>query len=590
MKNRRKRQWRGGEIKRSGASCIRACNAGTAMQSRSTGEPKARATGEIAVTATIDSTNQAPPLENHNRYRGHRVLREAVAREGAAWADEELAACGQALGSSHWIAQGDAANRYPPSLHMLDRFGERSDSFEFHPAWHACLHWLKQHGLAGAAWCDERAGAQVRRAALFQLFAEIECGSLCPTTMSHSAAPVLARTPALAEPWRRLLMAAEYDPRDLPAGDKSGLLVGMGMTERQGGSDVRSNTTRAEAAGGGWYRLEGHKWFFSVPMSDAHLVTAQSPGGLSCFFMPRFGPDGRRNGIRIIRAKDKLGDHANASAEVQFDAALALLVGEEGRGLATVLEMANHTRLDCANGSAGIMRGAFAEALHHARHRRAFGKALVDQPLMANVLADMALEVAGHVALCLRVAATVDRRADEGEAALGRLLTPLVKYWVCKRTPALVAEAMEVLGGNGYVEEGRMARPFRQSPLNSIWEGSGNVMCLDVLRALARAPRVTEALVAELERACGHNRTHDRDVTHIKNMLAAGPVECEARHFAERLALVMEASLLLRAGAGPLADTFTTSRSGSSSGRAFGTLPAGSDFAAILDHAGLEPA
>jgi putative acyl-CoA dehydrogenase len=483
---------------------------------------------------TGGAANQPPPLEDHNRYLGNRALRAAVAREGAGWADGELAACGAELGSAAWIARGEDANRHPPRLVLFDRYGNRADRFEFHPAWHECLAWLRGHGLAGGTWGDSRPGAHVRRAALFQLFAEVECGSLCPATMSYGAAPLVARTPALAEPWRRLLAAPDYDARFIPAAAKRGVLIGMGMTERQGGSDVRANTTRAEFAGDGWYRLTGHKWFFSAPMCDAFFVTAQAPGGLSCFLLPRFTPDGAVNAIHLQRAKDKLGDHANASAEVEFHGALALLAGEEGRGIATVLEMANYTRLDCASGSAGVMRGALAEALHHARHRRVFGKPLVEQPLMANVLADMALEVAGHTALCLRVAATVDRQqGDEAEAVLKRLLTPLAKYWVCKRTPPLVAEAMEVIGGNGYVEEGRMARPFRQAPLNSIWEGSGNIMCLDLLRALGREARAREVLVAELERARGRNAGHDR-------------------------------------------------RGGGASGRAFGALSAATDFAAIL--------
>jgi putative acyl-CoA dehydrogenase len=361
----------------------------------------------------------------------------------------------------------------------------------------------------------------------------------------------------------------------------------MGMTEKQGGSDVRTNTTRAEPAGDGWYRLTGHKWFLSAAMSDAFLVTAQAPGGLSCFFLPRFAPDGTRNPIHIQREKDKLGDRANASAEVEFHGALARLVREEGRGLATVLDMANYTRLDCANGSAGLMRAALAQAVHHARHRHAFGQALIDQPLMRNVLADLALEVEGHIALCLYVAACVDRQdASEEAAVLKRLLTPVAKYWVCKRTPPLVAEAMEAIGGNGYVEDGPMPRLFRQSPLNSIWEGAGNIMCLDVLRVLARDPRAGAVLMAELERARARNATFDRALDAFAAQSSSAPDESDARHFVERLALLLEAALLLEDGASPLAEAFCASRLADAPGRAFGTLAAATDFCFILDRAG----
>ncbi len=537
--------------------------------------------------ATHEVRNQPPPLEHHNRYLGNRALVEALAREGAGWAHAELAACGAELGRPEWIARGELANRHPPRLKLFDRFGHRTDEFEFHPAWHECLAWLKGHGLAGGTWADTRDGAHVRRAALFQLFAEVECGSLCPTTMSYGAAPVVAREPALGEPWLRGLHSSDYDSRFVPASEKRGLMMGMGMTEKQGGSDVRSNTTRAEPAGDGWYRLTGHKWFFSAAMCDAFLVTAQAPGGLSCFFLPRFAPDGTLNAIRIQREKDKLGDRSNASAEVEFHGALARLVGEEGRGIATVLEMANYTRLDCANGSAGIMRAALAQAVHHARHRRAFGRALVDQPLMRNVLADMALEVEGHVALCLHVAACIDRQGADEEAALAkRLLTPVAKYWVCKRAPALVVEAMEATGGNGYVEEGPMPRLYRQAPVNSIWEGPGNIMCLDVLRALAREPRAGDALLAGLERARGLVPAFDTALDGLKDALRAAPAECDARRITERIALVTTAARLLADGATPLAHAFCTGRLAAPPGGAFGTLPTAIDFATLLDRAG----
>src|SRR6266581_2734076 len=384
--------------------------------------------------------NQPPPLVDYNLFTANLALRAAVAREGAPWADAQLIARGAELGSAAWFERGELANRYPPELRRYDRFGQRRDAFDFHPAWHECLAYLKRHGVAAGPWAQPGPGSHVARAALFQLFAEVECGSLCPTTMTYGAVPAVARQPELARDWLPLLVSAEYDRRFLPASEKRGATMGMAMTEKQGGSDVRANTTRAHAEGGGWYRLVGHKWFFSAPMGDAFLVTAQAPGGLSCFFLPRFVDSGRVNDIRIERAKDKMGDRSNASAEVEFRGALARLVGEEGRGLPTILEMGSYTRLDCANGSTGLMRQALSQALHHARHRRAFGRPLAEQPLMRNVLADMALEVEAATALALRLARAFDRQDDQAEAALRRLLTPAAKFWICKRAPPLGAE------------------------------------------------------------------------------------------------------------------------------------------------------
>ncbi|ATE59229.1 isovaleryl-CoA dehydrogenase [Thauera sinica] len=530
--------------------------------------------------------NQAPPLENFNRYLGNRPLRDAVLREGAGWAHDELAERGAELGSAEWVRRGELANASPPRLRGHDRDGRPADRFEFHPAWHECLGWLKQHGLAGAAWTQPRPGAQVRRAALFQLFAEVESGSLCPATMTHAAVPVLARDFGLIEPWVRLAQSTRHDPRFLPAASKRGVLIGMGVTERQGGSDVRANISRAEPAGDGWYRLTGHKWFMSATMSDAFLVTAQSAGGLGCFLLPRFGPDGGLNALHVRRAKDKLGDRSNATAEVVFDGALARLVGEEGRGIATVMEVAGLTRLDCANGSAGLMRAALSHALHHARHRSAFGKPLVAQPLMRNVLADMAVELEGHVAFCMAVAGCIDRRETSAEAGtLARLLVPALKYWVCGRTPALVAEAMEVLGGNGYVEDGPMPRLFRQSPLNSIWEGAGNMMCLDVLRALQREPACRDLLLDVLGRVRGIHAGYDRHLDALAGALAPQAAqEGDARRLAGRIALAMEAALLLAAGS-PAGDALCSSRLAGDGWQGFGTLARNTDFAAILARA-----
>lgn len=533
--------------------------------------------------------NQPPPLENINRFASNQPLREALERKGAGWAADELMVLGDELGTAEWIARGDLANRFPPRLHRFDRFGRRRDEFEFHPAWHECLAWIKAQGLAGATWRDLREGAHVRRTALFQLFAEVECGSLCPATMTHGATPVLAKTEdPFFEPWLNLLQRPVHDARFMPAMDKQGLLMGMGLTERQGGSDVRANTTRAEQAEEGWHRLYGHKWFLSAPMCDAFLVTAQDDDGLSCFFLPRFTPDGERNTLHIVRAKDKLGDRSNASAEVEFCGTLARRVGEPGRGIPTVLDMANHTRLDCANGSVGIMRAAFAEALHCARHRRAFGRLLVDQPLMQSVLAELALELEGHIPLCLEVAACVERSGQDEEAGLlARLLTPIAKYWVCKRAPAVIAEAMEATGGNGYVEDAPMARLFRQSPLNAIWEGAGNIMCLDVLRVLGREPRTVEVLVTWLERVAGRCETYDHALAALGARLAATDlVAHNARLLVERIALLAEARLLLDDGANSaVAEMFCLSRLASNWRGTLGTLPDGVDLGLLLSRA-----
>jgi putative acyl-CoA dehydrogenase len=536
--------------------------------------------------ATHDVVNQAPPLEGRNLYALNHALQNAVAREGAAWAQDELRAAGAELGSTEWIRRGDDANRHPPTFAPFDRYGHRRDEFDFHPAWHECMAWLKSHGVDTGAWADPRPGAHVRRAALFQLFAEIECGSLCPTTMTYGAVPIVSRSPEIAREWRPKLLSRDYDPRTLPVGEKRGATMGMGVTEKQGGSDVRANTTRAEAIGDGWHRLVGHKWFFSASMSDAFLVTARSEGGLSCFFVPRVLPDGTRNGLNLQRAKDKLGDRSNSGAEVELVGALGRLVGDEGRGVPTVVEMATYTRLDCANGSAGIMRAALSQALHHASHRSAFGQRLIDTPMMRNVLADMALEVEAHVALAMRVSGAFDRAADEQEDLLRRVITPVAKYWVCKRCPALTVEAMEVLGGNGYVEDGPMPRLYRQAPLNSIWEGSGNIMCLDVLRAMRKHPRTLEALEAEIAPAVGRNAALDRFVGRLRrDLLDAEAAEGRARRLVESIALAVQAALLVRHAPDEVAQAFCASRLDGDWGRNFGTLPATTAFDAVLARA-----
>jgi len=541
-------------------------------------------------SATHEVFNQAPPLGDVNLYAIDTALREAVRREGAGAADAWLGERGAELGTAAMTALAADANRHAPTLKAFDAAGRRSDVVDFHPAYHALMTYLKRYGVAAGPWAEPAAGAHVRRAAHFILCAQVEDGTLCPATMTYASVPALRRDPALAEPWLPRVVAPDYDPRFVQASAKRGVTIGMGMTEKQGGSDVRTNTTRAEPAGGRAYRIVGHKWFFSAPMCDAHLILAQAEGGLSCFLLPRFTPDGRVNDIRIQRLKDKLGDRSNASSEVEFWNAHAELVGDEGRGVPTILEMGTYCRLDCALGSAGLIRGALVQALHHARHRHAFGRALADAPLMRNVLADLALEAEAATALAMRLARAFDAQEDEAAALLRRVLTPAAKYWICKRGPAVGAEAMEALGGNGYVEDGPLARVYRQMPLNSIWEGSGNVMCLDVLRALARHPQCADVLAAELAAARGGNAHLDAFVAALQPDLRAATgddAEAGARHLAQRIALAMQGALLVRHAPGFVADAFCASRLADRAfaGGAFGTLPARTEVAAVIARA-----
>ncbi len=481
--------------------------------------------------------NQPPPLAGHNLFLENRPLVEALEREGAGWALERATAFG-ALLTAEPLEWGRLANEHPPRLRTHDRFGNRIDEVEFHPAWHELMRTSVEHGLHALSWREPRPGAQVARAALFLLMAQVEAGHGCPLSMTHAAVPALRAEPGLAAEWESRLTAPVYDPGLRPVADKAGALCGMAMTERQGGSDVRANTTRAVAIGGGEFELTGHKWFCSAPMCDAFLVLAQAEGGLSCFLLPRVLPDGTRNAFRIERLKDKLGDRSNASSEIELERAWARLVGEEGRGVRTIMTMVDHTRLDCVLGSAAAMRQAVEHATHHATYRSAFGRPLVEQPLMLNVLADLCVESEAATLTALRLAGAFDR----GEAAFARLATAVAKYWICKRGPGHAAEALECLGGNGYTEEWPLARVYRQQPLQSIWEGSGNVVCLDVLRALRSEPETLEALLAEV-RAAGDPR--------IDAFVAPAQAEVEegrARRLAERLALALGASLLVRHG------------------------------------------
>jgi putative acyl-CoA dehydrogenase len=529
--------------------------------------------------------NQVPPLPDYDAYATDTALREAVAREGGAWADTALGEYGVRVGGD-LCALGFEANRQRPVLRTHDRYGHRIDEVDFHPAYHALMRAATGAGVHAFAWRHDRPGAHVARAALSFLHHQAEAGTSCPLTMTYAATAVLRRDLLLSE-WADKATALEYDGRNVPAVAKAGVTIGMGMTEKQGGSDVRFNSTRATPQGDDGYALVGHKWFFSAPMCDAFLVLAQAPGGLSCFLLPRWRPDGTRNAFQLMRLKDKLGNWSNASSEVEFTGAFAQRIGEEGRGVATILEMVALTRLDCMLGSAAEMRRALVEALHHARHRRAFGRRLVEQPLMRNVLADLALESEAATAFALRVARAVDAAPhDPREAAFARLATAVGKYWICKRAPAFVNEAQECLGGAGYVEESILPRLYREAPLNSIWEGCGNIQCLDVLRALAREPDTLEAVLAELREVEGRDELLDREVTALQVLLAEPrDLEAGARHLVERLALALQAAVLVRAGHAALAEAFSRSRLGQQHGLAFGTLPTDVDFGALIDRA-----
>jgi putative acyl-CoA dehydrogenase len=541
---------------------------------------------------THDVDNQPPPLAPYDAYATDVPLREALARDGAAWAEAQVAAYGPIAGGEA-MALGVAANEHKPTLRAYDQSGHRTDDVEFHPAYHRLMELAIEHGVTGFAWRNVRhEGAHVARAALMYLHYQADQGTSCPLTMTYACVPALEQQPNLGREWVLRAIAPAYDGRSIPATAKSGNTIGMGMTEKQGGSDVRTNTTRAtpvaDTGAGQLYELVGHKWFFSAPMSDAHLVLAQSDEGLSCFLLPRFAPDGMRNAVRVQRLKDKLGDWSNASAEVEFEGALAWMVGDPGHGLATILQMVALTRQDCCIGSASLMRQALVQAVHHARHRRAFGKALVEQPLMRNVLADLALESEAATALAFRVARAVDvSPRDARERALARIVTAVGKYWVCKRCPTFVAEALECLGGNGYVEDSNLARLYRQAPLNSIWEGSGNIQCLDVLRALRKEPESREALFAELDGVRGGNRVLDAEVASLRKLVAEedGDVETRSRRLVERMGMVLQGACLVRAGNVAIADAFCESRIARGHGVAFGTLSAGAPMDVLIDRA-----
>ncbi|MFK0099938.1 MULTISPECIES: acyl-CoA dehydrogenase family protein [unclassified Streptomyces] len=535
--------------------------------------------------ATHEVTNQAPPLTGHDA-ADDVVLLEGLRREGAEWHTEELHRLGRLVGSAQAQEWAEQANTNEPVLRTHDRYGHRVDEVDFHPAYHHLMNASVSAGLAGAAWADERPGAHVARAAGFMVMSTLEAGHLCPVSMTYAVVPALRHAPDLAKTYEPLLTSRVYEAGLRTPAEKPGLLAGMGMTEKQGGTDVRANTTAATEAGDGTWRLRGHKWFTSAPMNDLFLVLAQTPGGLSCFLVPRVLPDGSRNTFRIQRLKDKLGNRSNASSEPEFDDTVAWLVGPEGKGVRTIIDMVTMTRLDCVIGSAAGIRAALAQAAHHVRHRSVFGAKLIDQPLMRNVIGDLAVESEAATTLGLRLAGAADRaqRGDAQERAFLRLATAVSKYWVCKRQPVAVAEALECLGGNGYVEDSGMPRMYREAPLNGIWEGSGNVNALDLLRALAREPESLDAFRAEVEAASGADRRLDAAWQELRGELVlTEDAPLRARRLIERAALVLQGSLLVRHAPTPVADAFCASRLAGDRGLAFGTLAPDTDFAGLLE-------
>ena len=526
--------------------------------------------------ATHEVTNQPPAFEA-NLFEIDRSLRDAVRRGGAGWVEPALQALGRQAGSVETQELARLANRHSPELKTHDRFGHRQDLVEFHPSYHALMAMAFGAGVHSAAWTHPgRDGAHVARAALSYVFGQAETGVCCPTAMTYASIPALRHAPGLAADWEPKILSDRYDRRPIPMAEKTGATIGMAMTEKQGGSDLRTTQTRAVPVGrtelGEEYSLTGHKWFCSAPMSDAFLTLAYAEAGLTCFLVPRSLPDGGRNTFLIQRLKDKLGNRSNASSEIEYDTTRAALVGEPGRGIATIMEMGHLTRLECAIGSAAITRRALVEALHHARHRTAFQRKLSEQPLMRATLADLAIESEAATALAMRAALAIDRSPrDPNEARLARVVVPVAKYWVCKRAPASVCEALECHGGNGYVEDGVMARLYREAPLNGVWEGSGNVICLDVLRAIRRDPEAWGAVTGELALARGGDGAYDRLLDELDDLLDATRAdEALARRFAERLALAFQACLLLRYAPTGTAEHFCAVRLGEHAGMTFG--------------------
>src|SRR5215203_983584 len=549
------------------------------------------ATVERPSFGTHEVANQPPPLAGYNVFESDTVLVEAVKREGAEWDLQRIAAAGEYAGSEAAQELGRLANENGPKLKTHDRYGNRVDVPEFHPSWHELMRLGISHELHSLPWREPRPGAHVARAAAFMCFSQAEAGVGCPISMTYSVVPALRKQPELAEEWEPRIFSDVYDPRQLPASEKEGSLFGMGMTEKQGGSDVRANATVGRPINGGGagaeYELAGHKWFFSAPQCDAFLVLGQTEGGISCFLMPRRLPGGELNRFRLQRLKDKLGNRSNASSEIEFDGAWARLVGEEGAGVRTIIEMVNHTRLDCATGSSTGMRHGVAQAINHADHRSTFGKVLVEQQLMQNVLADLAIESEAATISSLRLARAYDEAlaGDDEAQAFKRIANAVLKYWISKRAPSHAVECLESLGGNGYVEESGMPRLYREAPLASIWEGSGNVQCLDVMRAMVKNPESVEAFANEVGEGAVLEPRLDRFAAELRKDLQSDPttLEARARSLVERMALALQGSLLVRFGDEAVAEAFVMSRLEGDWGHAFGTLPAGTDFVRIID-------
>lgn len=539
---------------------------------------------------THEVLNQPTELSGYNLFSADKALESLVNHEGGNWANSELSAFGQTLGAAPYLELGDLANANKPTFHSHDRFGHRVDLVKFHPSYHRLMQTAIEHGLHSSPWTNPGSGAHVARTAKTYMHAQVEAAHGCPITMTFAAIPTLRQQPDLAAWWEPKITSRQYDPANIPAEQKAGVTIGMAMTEKQGGSDVRANTTVATPIGiegpGQAYQLVGHKFFVSAPMCDAFLVLAQAPGGLSCFLLPRWRPDGSKNPIQLQQLKNKMGNVANASSETELRGALAWMVGEEGRGVPTIIQMVSMTRFDCMAGSSAGMRMAVSQAIHHCAERSAFGKKLIDQPLMQNVLADLAIESEAALTMTMRLAHALDNTSIAHEQNLVRLVTAIGKYWICKRTPNHAYEAMECIGGSGVMEDSMMPRLFRESPVNSIWEGSGNIQCLDTLRALAKTPDVRDSFLAELSAQSGKNSLYDAHLKLLNKALTdTDQLEYRARHITDMMATAFQASTLLRTDNQLIAEAYCTSRLAQSSQHNYGTLPAGLDVRAIIARA-----
>lgn len=537
---------------------------------------------------THEVINQTPPLINYNAYEGDTALKEAVIRGGAEWAIPQISAHGARTGSIEAIEWGYQANEFKPQFHSHDRLGNRIDLVKYHDGYHNLMTLALESGAHSSPWLDPKPGAHVARAAMGVLQGQLDAGHGCPVTMTFAAVPALKATPSLATEWLPKILANGYDPRNIPHMEKSAVTIGMGMTEKQGGSDVRANTTHAYAlnkeGSGEAYELIGHKWFTSAPMCDAFLMLAQSAGGLSCFLVPRWKPDGSKNPMQVQRLKNKMGNISNASSEIELRGALGWMLGEEGRGVSTIIEMVSMTRFDCMMGSTASMRHGVAQAIHHAHHRSAFGNKLINQPAMQNVLADLQLEVEGSLAIMMRMAQALDNPQDEHEKQLLRLGLPAGKYWITKRNPNHAYEAMECIGGNGVMDDFIMARLYRDAPINAIWEGSGNVQALDMLRAMAKTPAAVHVWFAEMEKTKGAHAELDKAIDKLRTEFTdMSDMQYRARHIVEQMSLTMQSSLLVQAGNNTIADAFIQSRLGAHGERNYGTLPRGIDCTTIID-------